>query len=174
MAYDLIKATRGKVAIIVDDAFQAIGGVRESALYVKALLNLIEYPPDMYERIITIAATSEGVSRREIGRHRWADLLAMWNMSREGFRQLYEQIPGDKPEFNEVWRITGGNPKLLGQLYEAGWNIEKVVNDVISRKRLRAFVSSLSGDERAWLLDAIEDPDTLFTSERMPPHGQAR
>ncbi len=44
VAYELIKATRGKIAVIVDDAFQVIG-VKESALYVKALLNLIEYPP---------------------------------------------------------------------------------------------------------------------------------
>ncbi|MGC9227765.1 ATP-binding protein, partial [Caldivirga sp.] len=68
MARELIGATRGRIAIIVDDAFQVIG-IKESALYVKALLNLIEYPPEHYERIVTIVTTSEGVSRREIGRH---------------------------------------------------------------------------------------------------------
>ncbi|MGC8543901.1 MAG: ATP-binding protein [Vulcanisaeta sp.] len=140
IAYDLIKATRGKVAIIVDDAFQVIG-VRESTLYVKALLNLIEYPPEMYERIVAIAATSEGVSRREIGRHRWADLLAMWNMSREGFRQLYEQIPGNKPDFNEVWRITGGNPKLLGRLYEVNWDVDRLITGLIEERGVDAFNS---------------------------------
>ncbi len=96
LAKELIRVTRGgKIAVIVDDAFQVIG-VKESALYVKALLNLIEYPPEHYERIVTIAATSEGVSLREIGRHRWAWSTPMWNMTREGFKQLYEQLPGDK------------------------------------------------------------------------------
>ncbi len=70
IAKELIKLTRGRIAVIIDDAFQVIG-VRESALYVKALLNLIEYPPETYERIVAIVATSEGVSRREIGRHAW-------------------------------------------------------------------------------------------------------
>ena len=76
VAYDVIKSTRGKVAVIIDDAFQVIG-VRESAMYVKALLNLIEYPPEHYERIVTVAATSEGMSLREIGRHRWAEITPM-------------------------------------------------------------------------------------------------
>ncbi len=39
---ELIRARRGRVAILADDVFQVIG-VRESAMYVKALLNLIEY-----------------------------------------------------------------------------------------------------------------------------------
>jgi hypothetical protein len=101
IAKELIKETRSKVAVITDDAFQ-IMGIRNAAMYVKALLNLIEYPPEMYERIITIAATSEGVSLREIGRHEWADLRPMWNMPKEGFRQLYEQIPGDKLDLLET------------------------------------------------------------------------
>ena len=166
MAKELIKETRGKVAIIVDDAFQILG-VKESAIYVKALLNLIEYPPEHYENIVTIAATSEGVSRHEIGHHRWANLRVMWNMTREGLKQLYEQIPGNKPNFDEVWRLTGGNPKLLSQLYETGWNTDEVISDVINRKELRAFAATLSSSERAWLWEAIDDPDALFTRERM-------
>ena len=60
-------------------------------------------------------ATSEDVSRTEIGRHNWVRLIPMWNMSREGFRQLYERVPGPKPSFEEVWRWTGGNPRILRQ-----------------------------------------------------------
>ncbi len=170
VVYDLIKATRGgKVAIIVDDAFQILGGVRESALYVKALLNLIEYPPETYERIVTVAATSEGASLREIGRHRWADLLAMWNMSREGgFRQLYEQIPGVKPNFDEVWRLTGGNPKLLGRLYEINWSVDDVINRFVRGKELISFIQSLNKDDRELLMKALEDPDVLMSREGIP------
>jgi len=53
---------RGRVAVLVDDVFQAIG-IDKAARYVKALLGLVEYPPEGYEKIIAIAATSEGVSR---------------------------------------------------------------------------------------------------------------
>jgi len=42
--------------------FQAIG-LERAEVYVKSLLNLIEYPPEQYERIVIIVATSEGFSR---------------------------------------------------------------------------------------------------------------
>jgi hypothetical protein len=35
-------------------------------------------------------------------------MMMMWNMPREGFRQLYETLPGEKPPFEDVWRLTGG------------------------------------------------------------------
>jgi hypothetical protein len=43
----------------------------------------------------------------------------MWNMSRKGFEELYEKVPGPKPDFEEVWRLTGGNPEMLAKLYQA-------------------------------------------------------
>ncbi len=132
------------------------------------MLGLIEHPPGDYEKIVTIAATSEGVSRREIGRHEWSDIMPMWNMTREGFRQLYDQIPGGKPPFEEVWRITGGNPRMLERFYENNWSVDKVVNEVINRNKLRRFARSLSSVKRAWLMEAVNDPDTLFARERIP------
>ncbi|WP_069808334.1 ATP-binding protein [Vulcanisaeta thermophila] len=166
VAKELIRVTRGRIAVIVDDAFQVIGA-RESALYVKALLNLIEYPPEHYEKIITIAATSEGVSRGEIGRHRWASIRPLWNMAMEGFRQLYDQVPGVKPDFEEAWGLTGGNPKMLEELYKARWDVNEVLRDIIETRGLRKFIESLSGVERRWLQEAVDDPDTLFVRERM-------
>ena len=167
LVHDLIKAGRRKVAILADDVFQVIG-VRESAMYVKALLNLIEYPPAEYERVITVAATSEELSRREIGRHRWADLDAMWNITKEGFKQLYEQIPGSKPEFEEVWRLTGGNPKLLGRLYEFNWNVDPLIRRIQDEKRIPEFITSLSNRERELLREALENPDSLVSREGLP------
>ncbi|BDR92711.1 ATP-binding protein [Vulcanisaeta souniana] len=158
LAKELIRVTRGKIAVIVDDAFQVIG-VKESALYVKALLNLIEYPPEHYERIVTIAATSEGVSLREIGRHRWAWSTPMWNMTREGFKQLYEQLPGDKPDLEEVWRITGGNPAMLENLYSANWDVGKIIDKITKEKELSPdFIKKWAGHLR----EAVGDPDYLW------------
>ena len=167
IAYELIKATRGKVAIIVDDVFQVIG-IKESAMYVKALLNLIEYPPEHYERIITIAATSESSSKSEIGRHRWANLLTMWNMTKEGFKQLYEQLPGEKPGFEEVWEITGGNPWVLESLHRLRWNVEELLKEITTRKNLDIFISSLSLSDKEILTKALDDPDILMSREGIP------
>ncbi len=163
IAKELISATRGgRIAVIVDDAFQILG-VKESAIYVKALLNLIEYPPEHYERIITIAATSEGgLSRWEIGRHRWAWSSPMWNMPKEGFKQLYDQIPGEKPSFEEAWRITGGNPAVLARLYEVSWDVDLVVRRLMEEKKLMPeFISRW----RDLLEGAVKDPDALWRSD---------
>ena len=158
LAREVIRLSRGKVAVIVDDAFQAIGPDK-AAIYVKGLLGLIEYPPEPYERIITIAATSEGLSRWEIGRHRWAELTPMWNMGKEGFRKLYEQIPGNKPAFEEVWKLTGGNPSMLARLYQESWNTDLIVRRLIEEKKVTPeFIAKW----RTWLEEAINDPDVLW------------
>mgnify|MGYP001770634869 CR=1 FL=1 len=161
LADELIRQRKKKVAILADDVFQAIG-LNEAAKYVKALLGIIEYPPASYERVIAVVATSEGISRREIGRHRWADLSPMWNMPKEGFKELYDQLPGGKPPFEEVWRVTGGNPKLLGELYEARWDVEEVLRRLMRQKELAPdFVAKW----RPWLEKAVEDPEALWSAE---------
>jgi hypothetical protein len=134
---EILKKRRRKIAVIADDVFQAIG-LDKAAAYVKGLLNMIEHPVYNYESIVVLIATSEGVSRGEIGRHRWAYLRPMWNMPREGLQQLYDRIPGAKPPFEDVWRWTGGNPEMLVKLYRSGWAVERVVGDVLRGKRLTA------------------------------------
>ncbi|GAB6948060.1 hypothetical protein JCM16161A_21900 [Vulcanisaeta sp. JCM 16161] len=158
LARELIKVGRGRIAVLVDDVFQVIG-LDRAAMYVKGMLGLIEHPPAEYERVVAVAATSEGLSRWEIGRHRWADLLAMWNMSREGFRQLYDQVPGGKPSFEEAFRLTGGNPSLLARLYRESWDTNLVARKLVEEKRVTpGFVAKW----RNYLKDIIDDPDALW------------
>jgi hypothetical protein len=150
-----------RVSVLVDDVFQAIG-LDKASIYVKSLLNLIEYPPQDYEKIVVVAATSEGFSRWEIGRHRWALLRPMWNMSRKGFEELYEKLPNPKPPVEEVWRLVGGNPDALRRLYQAGWNADNVAAELAKSKRLtKDFV-------RKWgqhLRNVVDDPDNLWGEE---------
>ncbi len=152
---------RKRVAVLVDEVFQAIG-VDKAGIYVKSLLNLIEYPPRSYEGIVAVVATSEGVTRGEIGRHRWAHLTPMWNMAKEGFRQLYDKISRPKPPFVEVWRWTGGNPNLLLELYKRSWSVDAVVKALIRDKEL---TSSFIAKWRRWLEEAVEDPEALWSPD---------
>lgn len=158
---ELLRRRKRKVAVIADDVFQAIG-LDNAATYVKGLLNMIEHPVYDYEKIVILVATSEGLSRSEIGRHRWAHLKPMWNMSREGFQQLYEKVPGPKPPFNEVWKWTGGNPNVLRELYMAGWSRDAVVTQLIREKRLTPnFIARW----RVWLEKAVNDPEALWSPD---------
>jgi len=162
----LTRWRRKKIAVLIDDVFQAIG-LDKAETYVKELLGLIEHPPASYDNIVAIVATSEGVTRERIGRHRWAILRPIWNMSREGFEELVEKIPGAKPSTDDLWMITGGNPDALRRLYQANWDINSVVKDVITSRKLEALVSSLNDEEKKWLIEATGDPDTLFVRERL-------
>jgi energy-coupling factor transporter ATP-binding protein EcfA2 len=163
MAIDTVKELisvwkKEKVAVLVDEIFQAIG-VDKAEIYVKSLLNLIEYPPRSYERVVIIVATNEGVTRRKIGRHRWASLRLMWNMSRKGFAELYEKIPGLKPEFEDIWKLSGGNPVALSKLYQAEWNVNRVITELINSKEI---TSSFIEKWKYWLDEAVKDPDILW------------
>ena len=160
LANQLLKKWRKKkIALLVDEVFQAIG-IDKAEIYVKMLLNLIEYPPEPYENIVIIVATSEGLSRWRIGRHRWGWLTPMWNMGKKGFEELYERIPGPKPSFEDVWRLTGGNPYMLGLLYRSSWDVNIVINRFVEWKRLtQSFVNKW----RSVLEKAVEDPDTLWS-----------
>ncbi len=147
-----------RVAFIADDVFQAVG-VEQAELLVKRLLNLIEYPPGEYERIVVIIASSEGVTRERISRHSWAELRMMWSLSRRGFEELYEQLPGVKPSVDDAWRWTGGNPRYLGRLYGARWDVDRVVEGIVAERR------PLRGLVRRWrreLERIVEDPDYLM------------
>ncbi len=158
---EILKKRRRKIAVIADDVFQAIG-LDKAAAYVKGLLNTIEHPVYSYENIVVLVATSEGVSRSEIGRHRWADITPMWNMAKDGFRRLYEAIPGAKPSFEEAWRLTGGNPHMLLELYKSGWNVDRVVKALIRDKEL---TSSFIAKWRRWLEETVEDPEALWSPD---------
>jgi AAA+ ATPase superfamily predicted ATPase len=165
---DLISGWRKKrVAIFVDEVFQAIG-LDKAEIYVKSLLNLIEYPPANYEAIVSIITTSEGGTRGKIGRHLWALLKPLWNMSRNGFEELYEKIPGQKPSFEKIWKITGDNPRMLAELYGFKWDVELAIRNLTESKKLDIFISSLSDDEKKWLSEAIIGPDSLLTKDRIP------
>ena len=150
---------RKRIAVLVDDVFQVIG-LNKAGIYVKSLLNLIEYPPQDYEKIVVIAATSEGVSRREIGRHRWAEIMPIWNMSRRGFEELYEKLPNPKPPVDETWRLTGGNPYILERLYKTRWSVNIIINRLIGEKEI---TPSFVGTWRGWLEKAVEDSDNLWS-----------
>ena len=152
---------RPRLAVLADDVFQAVG-VERAELLVKRFLNLIEYPPGEYDRIAVIVASSEGVTRDRLGRHRWAAIYSIWNMPRDGFDELYDQIPGAKPDVEYAWRVTGGNPALLARLYAADWRVDQVLESIVEEKGLVELVSRLDDRMLSVLREAVRDPDVLF------------
>jgi len=152
---------RSRVAVLMDDIFQAVG-VENAEAYVKALLNLIEWPPAEYDKVVVLVASSEGVTRERVGRHSWADIFVMWNMAREGFEELYKALPGLKPPFDETWKWTGGNPRYLERLLKRQWDIGQLVKWLITSKGLGDVLPALSRVKLEVLREAVEDPDVIL------------
>jgi hypothetical protein len=85
--------------------------------------------------------------------------MPMWNMSKSGFTELYEKIPGNKPLLEDAWRFTGGNPFMFSQLHRINWSINIAVKTLIAEKNLTfTFINKW----RKWLKEAVADPDTLW------------
>ncbi len=153
--------SRPRVAVLMDDIFQAVG-LDKAERYVKILLNLIEWPPKDYEKIVVLVSSSEGVTRRKIGKHSWATFRILWNMSKEGFEELYEEVPDRKMSFEDVWRITGGNPRYLDRLYRAKWNVNALISDLVRERELEELVRELNCTEIEILKESLDNPDVLF------------
>jgi len=163
----MVRFRKPRIAVLMDDIFQAIG-LDKTEIYTKILLNLIEYPSGDYEKIVVLVSSSEGVTRARIGRHRWATFRILWNMSRDGFRKLYEVLPEPKPPFDDVWRITGGNPDILETLYISGWSFDNILTEFIRDRKLRSFTAMLNEKERRALEEIIYDPDIILERLREP------
>jgi len=162
MLYKLVReGIKRRIALLADDVFQAIGLDKAEQL-VKSFLNMIEWPSIRYEKIVVLVASSEGVTRERVGRHSWATMRIIWNMSREGFKKLYDTLPDPKPPFYEVWRLSGGNPRYLEKLYRLNWSAEAVVDEIIKERELDEWVSSLDPVGRSVLGEALVDPDAIF------------
>jgi len=170
IAREVMKRLRKpRVALLLDDIFQAIG-VDKAEIYVKTLLNLIEYPPGDYENIVILVSSSEGATREKIGRHNWATIKILWNMSKEGFKELYDVIPGGgKPDYETLWKLTGGNPRYLKKLREASWSIDTAVKSMIKERKLDIFTGTLSREELEVLRQVVRDPDHLVEQLREKP-----
>jgi len=162
ISYRVIKRfSRPRIAVLMDDIFQAVG-LDKAEAYVKTLLNLIEYPPREYERIVVLVTSSEGITWERVGRHRWVTIRIMWNMSRDGFEELYRFVPEPKLDFETTWMLAGGSPMILSGLLRAGWRVERVVNDLIVSRSLEESLLRLNDESLEILREAIEDPDVIF------------
>jgi len=159
--------SRPKVALLVDDMFQAVGFNRAEA-YVKALLNIIEYPPADYENIVVILTGSmpgllekivSPAEPREPGFARYIEEINIprWSIEetveflREGLRE--RNIVYREEELYEVHEELSGIPGFIsyyGLLRTKGLEHRKALDRTISyaisqwENDLRSFLNIYS------------------------------
>jgi len=82
--------------------------------------------------------------------------------------RLCVEVQGLNQAFEDVWRLTGGNPRMLSMLFEVMWNADAIIKAFVEEKRLtQSFVNRW----RSVLEEAVKDPDTLwrFDADEEPP-----
>ena len=52
-------------------------------------------------KIAILMRLGKGIALKGIEKHNWTDVFGVRNMSRDGFRQRYDQILGEKPNFDD-------------------------------------------------------------------------
>ncbi len=151
--------------VIVDDITRAIGLDRVE-WYVKWLYELIgklhrRYSP---KSILIVATTSEGKSLDLVMRHTYTVVKLIWNLPREPFYELVQELKPPNPNLREeLWRVTGGNPRALIEIAHVHrWDIGSWLN-TLERKLTKVLTTIRSRNLENELMKVIEDPDTVHT-----------
>ncbi len=158
-----LRVSGRNLALLIDDPIKALGLERGDA-YVKWLYEFIYKIPGEYGagRVLALVTASEGLSRRMLSRHTYLHTSLIWNLPRQGFAELLEQLPQPGVGEEEAWLVTGGNPRALIDLaLRYGWNVERWVRDLQYRLAEVVRRARLEGFERL-LAEALEDPDALW------------
>ncbi len=143
--------------LAVDDVYKAIG-LENVDRYTKMLYEWIAWRAPRYgiENLLIVLTTSEGVSKRILARHTYVEIYTLWNLDPAGFAELVEQLdPRRRPE--DLYIVTGGNPRLAIELARYGWDVEKVKKLYSERIRSTLRMASIDRDRIRAL---VEDPDT--------------
>jgi len=152
------------VLVVVDDVVRAIG-LERVEWYVKWLFELASrvHEEQGARAVNFIVTTSEGKSLDLVARHRHSHIRLLWNLDKDGFRELYSQLkPPPGLDYDEVWMSLGGNPGRLIELSaQYSWNLKAWLGDL--EARLRRVASRVAGEGlRGELKTLVEDPDAAL------------
>ena len=152
------------VVIIVDDVVRAIG-IDRLERYVKWLLESIYKIANKYSprSVLIIATTSEGYSLNRVMRHRWASISLIWNLGKEGFKELSEQLnPPSNNVVEEAWKMTGGNPRALIELaIKHSWDVDSW-KDYLLRKLVEVYRIVKVENVVEEVREIVDDPDNIY------------
>ncbi len=145
-----------KLVIVLDDVYRAIG-LENVDRYTKLLYEWIEYLHRELnvDSVLFLLTTSEGISKRILSRHTYVHVYMVWSLPREGFEELVQQL-SPSIDSDELWRLTGGNPRALIELAQLDWDVEKWLSYLAERR----VSSALRVVDRTRLELVLEDPDS--------------
>ncbi len=101
--------------------------------------------------------TSEGVSKRILARHTYVHVYMLRNLPRKGFEELVHQLEPPKGiDVEELWVLTGGNPRVLIEVAQLDWDVSRWLRYVAEQR----VSPAIHGLESSRVLKLVDDPDS--------------
>ena len=148
-----------RILIVVDDVARPLG-IESVELYSKNLLSLLEELYSLGAAAVTIVATtSEGLSRRLVARHSYARLFQLWNLGPDAAKRLLEALGAPRDLLDVLWKLTGGNPRSIVELWRGGWDVGAWVERV--SRSVRIALEDLLPTYGRELLEICRDIDAI-------------
>ncbi len=124
------KVENKRIVVLIDDVARPLG-LEIIETYAKNLLNLLE---ELYslnaKSVFILATTSEGLSRKLLARHNYVRLRELWNLSLEAAQELLKVLKSPSFIRNDMWLLTGGNPRSIVELWRKNWSIKMWLDEI--------------------------------------------
>jgi len=157
-----------KLVVVVDDVVGALG-LERVEWYIKWVYEASWRLLEEYglEAATFIVLTSEGRSLEKVWSHSHAATFMVWNLGRQAFEELVEQLSVPEGLDREaVWRLLGGNPRRLLELVTVyDWSLEAMLDAYTERLRGVVEYAAQEGLTGA-LARIVEDPDAAAEAYR--------
>jgi len=148
-----------KVVILLDDIARPLG-IDMIEIYTKNLLTLLE---ELYalkaSSVSIIATTSEGASCAIVAKHNYVRLRQIWNLDKDSTHELLAKLNAPQKVWDDVWRLTGGNPRSIVELWRRKWKIDEWIKEV--EISLRIIIRQLDKSERRFLKTVVTNVDAV-------------
>ena len=152
------------VIIALDDVARPLGlEIIES--YIKKLLDFLEWLISKGAKSAFIIATSEGKSRRLLARHNYVTLHELWNLDPNSTRILLNELNCPQSMLENIWFLTGGNPRAIIELALKNWDIEEWLSNI--KVRIRASLEKALGKFKVELENILEDIDSVLDNPKI-------
>ena len=87
----------------------------------------------------------------------------MWNLDKESFYELLDELGAPSNEREEIWKNLGGNPRLAIMLKTYRWDLTKLENDLY--RSIKVLIEPIITKFKKELREIVEDVDRVLEYE---------
>ncbi len=110
--------------------------------------------------VFILTTTSEGLSRKLLARHNYVRLRELWNLSFEATQKLLEVLKSPPSIRNDIWFLTGGNPRSIVELWRKNWDVKMWINEI--KFSIKPLIEDLVKEFKTELKRVVKNIDEVL------------